>query len=87
MHSSGRSSFRKVSDKAYGSLAARVSFTIRLLSSTTQIAVSSKDTSNPALDLTDPNQRSLLVVDSDPKFLTQLISFDAVESAQSDHYE
>ena len=48
MRSSGRSTLRNASDNASGSLAARVSFTIRPLSSTTQIAVSSKDTSNPA---------------------------------------
>lgn len=48
MRSSGRSTFRNASINACGSLAARASFTIRPASSTTQIAVSSKDTSSPA---------------------------------------
>src|SRR5690606_37034338 len=48
IRSSGRSTSRKASLNAPGSLAARASFKIRPLSSTTQIEVSSKDTSSPA---------------------------------------
>ena len=44
----GRSSRTRASCKALGSLAARISFTIVPVASTTQIAVSSSDTSNPA---------------------------------------
>jgi hypothetical protein len=46
--SSGRPSRFKASSKASGSLAARISLTSAPLASTTQIAVSSNDTSSPA---------------------------------------
>jgi hypothetical protein len=46
--SRGRPSFCKATMSASGSLIARTSFTMRPFSSTTQIAVSSSDTSNPA---------------------------------------
>ena len=65
MRSKDKSNLARAASSASGSLAARASLTIRPVSSTTQMAVSSNDTSNPAKYFMAAPSRCLWQFDTD----------------------